>query len=244
MPNKFVDHIGKRYGKIVVLSYREKVPVPNNEYGHHYYLFDCKCDCGNITILPSYRFRDRKYTLTCGCEHANRQFSREENTYRSHYSYHSKTCNNHKWGALSFGEWKTVVSQCCITCGAAPARKTIPSGDPIFINGVDRIDSSKGYTPDNVQPMCTWCNVAKSSLSTEEFIEKCKQVLSFQSSIKDGTKEEIEEIILLDVKTGKADLNKTQRRIRDAITAGRVSFATYNPDTNDYRRWPQVARKE
>lgn len=46
------------------------------------------------------------------------------------------------------------------------------------------------------------------------------------------------EVVLLDIKTGKAGLNTIQRRIRDAIVDGRVRFATYNTDTGNLRYWP------
>lgn len=49
--------------------------------------------------------------------------------------------------------------------------------------------------------------------------------------------DEIANVILLDVKTGGARLTKVQRRIRDAIMAGRIKFAVYNPDTKEYREW-------
>jgi predicted Holliday junction resolvase-like endonuclease len=48
---------------------------------------------------------------------------------------------------------------------------------------------------------------------------------------------EVEEVMLLDVKTGKSTLSTPQRRIRDAVVAGRISFGIYNPDTNKLRRW-------
>lgn len=59
------------------------------------------------------------------------------------------------------------------------------------------------------------------------------------SDIRDGETDEIAQVILLDIKTGNAKLNKTQRRIRDAVQAGRVKFMTYNPDTRKMRIWGQ-----
>jgi len=58
------------------------------------------------------------------------------------------------------------------------------------------------------------------------------------SAIHDGEADAIEEVILLDIKTGKAQLSKVQRRIRDAVVEKRVVFATYNTDTETLRRWP------
>lgn len=59
--------------------------------------------------------------------------------------------------------------------------------------------------------------------------------------VRNGVADEVSEIVLLDVKTGNASLNKIQRRIRDAVVAGRVSFATLtiNDDGINYRFWRQ-----
>lgn len=43
-------------------------------------------------------------------------------------------------------------------------------------SGLDRIDSSRGYTSDNVVPCCRRCNVAKNDMNLEQFkdfIRKC-----------------------------------------------------------------------
>ena len=50
------------------------------------------------------------------------------------------------------------------------------------------------------------------------------------SDILDRKANVIVKVIFLDVKTGNARLNKVQRRIRDAIKEGRISFEIYNPD--------------
>lgn len=43
---------------------------------------------------------------------------------------------------------------------------------------------------------------------------------------------EITEIIIVDVKTGVAQLNKSQRQIRDCLRNGKVSFQTWRPDSS------------
>ena len=54
--------------------------------------------------------------------------------------------------------------------------------DFVFIAGhplnfsVDRINSKKGYTRDNVWVVSTWANKAKSDLPEEQFYEYCKLV--------------------------------------------------------------------
>ena len=45
--------------------------------------------------------------------------------------------------------------------------------------GIDRVDSSKGYTIDNVVPCCSKCNWMKGVLSKEDFINQCKKISLF-----------------------------------------------------------------
>lgn len=54
-------------------------------------------------------------------------------------------------------------------------------------------------------------------------------------AVRSDLQDELKSITLLDIKTGGADLNKVQRRIRDAIVASKVQFAIYNPDDNSLR---------
>lgn len=49
--------------------------------------------------------------------------------------------------------------------------------DNKFSPSIDRIDSSKGYTPDNIQIVCKLFNSMKWSSTREELIHFCKSVL-------------------------------------------------------------------
>ena len=48
---------------------------------------------------------------------------------------------------------------------------------PIPVNGIDRIDSTLGYTSANTVPCCSLCNSMKSTLSPDNFIAHIKQIL-------------------------------------------------------------------
>lgn len=45
-----------------------------------------------------------------------------------------------------------------------------------YYNGIDRIDSKKGYIKGNVLPCCKKCNLAKSDMRYDEFIEHIKLI--------------------------------------------------------------------
>lgn len=64
MPIKFND-VGKRFGKLVILSKDESEEIKNKIGGNIYYI--CKCDCGNTISLRGSRVRKGQYT-SCGCD--------------------------------------------------------------------------------------------------------------------------------------------------------------------------------
>lgn len=66
-------------------------------------------------------------------------------------------------------------NQCCALTGT--------KFESVVEASIDRIDSSKGYTPDNVQLVTNQANTAKNVLSTEVFIELCKKVIKKNESI-------------------------------------------------------------
>jgi predicted Holliday junction resolvase-like endonuclease len=53
------------------------------------------------------------------------------------------------------------------------------------------------------------------------------------TDVHQGVADEIKGVVLLDIKTGQSRLNKVQRRIRDAVNSGKVSFKVYNPDKGE-----------
>jgi hypothetical protein len=51
----------------------------------------------------------------------------------------------------------------------------LDNGDFIY-NGLDRVDSMKGHTPDNVVPCCYRCNCAKNNMSFNDFISHIEKM--------------------------------------------------------------------
>lgn len=93
----------------------------------------------------------------------------------------SKVMANYKRGArdrgLTFGlsrdEVARIIHEPCYLCGRKDVNKwNISGSDMIYrYNGIDRVDNSKGYFPDNVKPCCFDCNHAKSKGSLSDFLE-------------------------------------------------------------------------
>lgn len=69
---------------------------------------------------------------------------------------------------LSITEYKNLKHEACSYCGCTYA-----------LGSVDRIDSSMGYTKDNVQPICFRCNRTKSSQSHYDFIKYIEKIYKY-----------------------------------------------------------------
>lgn len=79
-------------------------------------------------------------------------------------------------------EWELTKEQAyglfsgdCFYCGAEPSprerRAFARRHESVVVNGIDRIDSSKGYRPDNAVSCCSTCNRAKNDQTLQQFLE-------------------------------------------------------------------------
>jgi hypothetical protein len=75
-----------------------------------------------------------------------------------------------------------LVSGPCHYCGM-PTRNLAP-GDRVAetfrINGIDRVDSLRGYEHDNCVSCCGQCNIAKFTYSRDVFLEWVRRVATYQ----------------------------------------------------------------
>lgn len=82
---------------------------------------------------------------------------------------------------LTRHEFRDMCERPCTYCNAPPT----PADDINHMklngqwayNGLDRIDSSKGYTMSNVQPCCGLCNRLKSDIDEEVFLNHIKKIV-------------------------------------------------------------------
>jgi predicted Holliday junction resolvase-like endonuclease len=93
--------------------------------------------------------------------------------------------------------------------------------------------TQNGFLYENFAPLI-------SLLNPKDFRHLCDPidylVITGYTEVAAGTKKEVDEVLLLDVKYGTSQLTTSQRRVRDAIQAGRIAFAVYSPQTG-IRYW-------
>jgi hypothetical protein len=111
-----------------------------------------------------------------------------EAAYRKLYSRYKKGAKKRKIGfELGLAHFIQLTKLNCFYCGIGPSTKTNPllgsgysdeklSLSSIVYNGVDRIDSNRGYRKDNVVTCCESCNVSKRDLNITEFFKWAKRL--------------------------------------------------------------------
>ena len=160
---------GDKYNRLTVLKFSH-----SDKRRRKWYLV--KCSCGNEkTIIGSAMISGN--TKSCGCLAKEIKQSRRISTHHSEitaiilgYKRHAEE-RGYKW-ALSRKFVEKLIKEDCFYCGSKPAniKKTKNSiGEGLFYSGIDRVDSTKNYTEDNVVPCCRLCNYAKSNMTIEEF---------------------------------------------------------------------------
>jgi hypothetical protein len=181
------DLTGLRFGRLVVLHDSGKRTKARE------IIWSCKCDCGNHIDVRGANLKD-KMTQSCGC------LSKEKSSeciLDDETASINRVIQNYKRGAskrglvweLSYDEVKKLILSSCHYCGQTETNFTKVRAHQKGIKhiGIDRVDSSKGYTVGNVVPCCKLCNQAKNDLSEEEFYEWIYRV---SSHLKDRTKKQ------------------------------------------------------
>jgi hypothetical protein len=184
---KKANLIGQKFHRLTVMSEHKKLDRKDTRA-----YWNCKCECGKIIIVPTNRL-NRGTTRSCGClriEKSKENIKKGIDVCRKYtpriasarrvwksYIYQDDQCN------LTFKQWFNMSQENCSYCDVEPyntynyflkkkgaSDKAKRDGDFSY-NGLDRIDSTKFHTLDNVAPCCWVCNRAKNDLSTEKFYQ-------------------------------------------------------------------------
>lgn len=163
-------------------------------------LWECRCICGNIKNINSYRLSIGK-TKSCGC--LKRQISRQtikkaidkRRKYSPDITSARRIWQNYcymdkktiKTALLNFQDFYQISQKNCYYCGNVPSNNfnlfkfyknsenSIKNGNFIY-NGLDRIDNNKLHTKDNCVSCCIICNRAKNNKSIQDFYKYIQNI--------------------------------------------------------------------
>jgi hypothetical protein len=94
--------------------------------------------------------------------------------WRQLWTRHVQSCKRREVeNSISISQFRALCEQRCSYCNAEPLVRGWVNAEA---NGVDRINSNKGYTLENVIPACFTCNRMKTGLSIREFVDHVKLI--------------------------------------------------------------------
>lgn len=139
------------------------------------------CDCGKSHTANGSLVRLGKIK-SCGCWNieCNRKGPKQTGIGQLFNQYKQNAKNRRLKFELTREEFVAITSKDCLYCGAIP--KQVAKGGPrgcreteeigkYLYNGIDRVDNDIGYVLDNCVPCCGHCNIAKASMTQDEFFK-------------------------------------------------------------------------
>ena len=166
--SRIPDLLGKQFDAVKVIKYNGLIKHGNNNVAS----WLCEDINGFKKVMTTSSLNMRKNT------NAIHKYTAEESAIMNVYvKYKSSAKTAKRIFALSFNEFRSLISKRCYYCNSEPTNNSRSNGLTSIIvkyNGLDRVDSSKGYTLDNIVPCCGDCNTMKLDMTTDEFFNKIK----------------------------------------------------------------------
>lgn len=170
------DIVGQKFGRLTVLEYSHAERRKTWKQKACYHFYKCECDCGNITWASRPQLKQGR-KKSCGCillHHdwfPSRLPKGEAVFNRIFRSYKSHAKNKGIKFSLTKNQFRLLTKQNCYYCGVPPSQtyeKEVYNGGYTY-NGIDRLESDKGYILENCVTCCIKCNRAKHVMSEQEF---------------------------------------------------------------------------
>lgn len=138
-----------------------------------------RCDCG--TLVGPYHASKMIMSHSCrACYHSKRLPARTRKT--GIHNASTSTYRNYQSSArrrglifdIDYDFFMELIQDKCSYCGGTGRSYFNATNDweeKFEYTGLDRINSSIGYTKENVVPCCKVCNMAKSNLTPQDFYD-------------------------------------------------------------------------
>lgn len=193
------DLTGQIFGRLKVVAQDGWYITPST--GDRTAKWQCVCDCGNYKVVQVSQLRNghtkscgcyrKELRISKNKTQIACRIDPKQDAMNKIWRTHVTGAKARELTPLDKTRYFEIAINNCVTCGIEPeitlVAKTayltlckthnmvidqdFADAKVIYCNGIDRIDSAKGYVDGNMQPMCQQCNIAKSDRTQEEFEE-------------------------------------------------------------------------
>lgn len=182
---RYKDETGNKYGKLTVLEFVKTDKRTS--------FWRCSCECGGQIITRGNTLRSGQ-CKSCGVCDIQKPMPLDAPYKRQWRNLCRGAEDRGLSNTLTYEDFVDIVQRDCYCCGCAPydkhyaysrRRKTRGLEFDVYavFNGVDRIDSSIGYTHENVRSCCYTCNRMKTDFELTEFLDKVRQIYEHNQKI-------------------------------------------------------------
>lgn len=175
---KIQNLIGQSFGRLIVIDYGKDYLYSN---GKRRIRWRCSCECGNILDITACKLKGGQ-TKSCGC--LQKRVGEDHPNYKGYKDITGKYWQQLEKQAKDRDLCFDINIQDVWDLYNRQSRLCNLTGLPIQFStdvklktaSVDRIDSSKGYTIDNIQIIHKDLNTMKMDFDQDYFIKICKLV--------------------------------------------------------------------
>jgi|GEM_PF-1678313 len=147
--------------------------------------YRCRCQCGREVIVSSAKLKNG-HTRSCGCLRKGKpQLTKrlpENRSLRNQVigAYRERARKKGLPCTLSDAAILVLIDGECHYCGSPPATRKRSAWSELVYNGIDRIDNTAGYVPENVVTCCAACNYKKGAQPYAAFLDWLRTVALYR----------------------------------------------------------------
>jgi hypothetical protein len=172
--HKRLDITGQRFGRLTAVRPTGGFVKRHDRDTNASVCWLFKCDCGKEIERGANAVKAGR-CLSCGCSRKKKTAIELANK-KAWFDYRARAKAKGFEFSLERSQFEKMVVDICHYCRRPPMFGYRQTGG--LINGIDRVDSDRGYTINNVVTCCKICNAGKKDLSYEEFMLYLKCVRS------------------------------------------------------------------
>ena len=143
-----------------------------------------KCSCGKEKAMLSTTLRHTK-VKTCGHVRGGNVIPENGAAVTLRMSqYRNNAIKMGRVFSLTRDQFIELITGNCVYCGSPPSSIVRARGKyqtDFYHNGIDRIDNSVGYTPENSASCCSTCNLMKRGWSVDVFLKHVRKIASYRT---------------------------------------------------------------